>query len=32
MKDWLETLATGLFAGCVLGSGVATIMSYVVPP
>ena len=31
MKDWLVMLATGLFAGGVLGSGVATLMQYVVP-
>ena len=26
-----ELLAIGLFGGCVLGSGVATIMQYIVP-
>lgn len=31
MKDWLVMLAAGLFGGCILGSGIATIMQYVVP-
>lgn len=31
MKDWLVMLAAGLFGGCVLGSGIATVMSYFVP-
>ena len=27
----LELLAIGLFCGCVLGAGIATIMQYIVP-
>lgn len=31
MKDGLIVLITGLFGGCVLGAGVATVMQYLVP-